>query len=238
MKVPVTFPSGAELLVKAGQMVDFSTPFLKKKGKKSIKIPLSELLHFKPEKIFMVLKKVVGDRIAKGDLLAESKAFLSTKQYMSSVDGLIKEIDHLAGTISIELEGDDDIHTTCFFIGEIDAIHADHLELKVKRAHKLDIKPSSHYLGGEVYYVVDVEKPLTEENVIEKCICGEKINPLDHSKLNALGAKALITNSDPLLQSDIRHFTLQNPGDLEVIMKEHYPFCITGIDGQTIFFYE
>jgi len=238
MKVPVSFPIDAELLVEAGQKVDFTTPFFKKKGKKFIKIPLAELLQFQPGKIFMVLKKVIGDRVKKGDLLAESKNFLSSKQYVSSVDGLIKEIDHLTGVIMIELNSGEAEEVACFFTGEIDAIHGDHLELKVKRAQKIDLNQTPHYLGGEVFYVIDLEKPFTEERIMDKCICGPDINPLEHAKLTTLGAKALITNSHLNVQSDIHHLTLQNHDDLDVVMKESYPFCITSIDGQSIFFYE
>src|SRR5690606_3961211 len=106
-----------------------------------------------PDKIFHYLKKVVGDSIKKGDLIAENKSFLSTKQYVSSVEGVIKEIDHITGIIFIELDNGEEEFKYCFFTGEVEAIHDDHIELKVKKAHKVDIQPSDHYIGAPVYYV-------------------------------------------------------------------------------------
>ena len=183
MKVPVKFPQSVELLIESGQKVDFSTPFFKKKSKKSIKIPLSDILKFKPEKIFLSLKKVMGDAIKKGDLLAENHSFLSSKQYFSSVDGIIKEIDHLNGTLTVELETDKDHVVSCFFSGEIETIGDDYLELKVDKAHKFEVAETPDYLGAPVFYILDSQNSITEDNIAERCICAVEINPLDHAKI-------------------------------------------------------
>lgn len=236
MKVPIKLPEGSEILVQAGQTVDFSSPLLRKKATSITRIPLAEILKFPPEKIFLSLKKLVGDSVKHGDLIAENKGMFATKQYFSSVDGVIREVDHLTGSLNIELQSDDDSIISCFFQGEIDSIGDGFLELKVDKAQKLDTLEHSHYLGGEVYYIADVEKPLTEDEILEKIIVGEALNPLDHTKIETLGAKGFISHEKVTLPG-IRQIILARPDDLTHVMKEQYPFVITGVDNKTIYFY-
>ncbi len=237
MKIPVKFPKNSELLIKSGQTVDLETPFHRSKGKKMTRIPLAEILGFKPEKIFIVLKKVVGDTVKKGDLLAEYQAMFSTKQYLSAVSGVIKEIDHNLGNITLELDSEDSKVTMCFFKGQVDAIMDDHIEVKVKQSHKFDTRETAHYIGGPVYYINEINTPLTEENIAQKCIFGVSINPMDQSKIETLGARAFITHNNSQ-NINLRQIILQNGDDFEHIQKERYPFCIMGVDKKSIYFYE
>ncbi len=237
MKVPVKFPENAELLIQAGQTVDFGTPFLRKKATSAIRVPLSEILNFPPDKIFLSLKKVVGDAVQKGDLIAEHKGMFSTKQYFSSVDGVIREIDHLTGTMTIELESGEENVIPSFVMGEVDSIGDGYIELKVNKAKKIDIEESTHYLGGPIYYIADIEKPLTEDDIYEKIIVGHNVNPLDHAKIETLGAKGFVSSTKVPLGA-IKQITIMNTEDLEELMKEQYPYFITGVDKRTVYFYE
>lgn len=236
MKVPVKLPDDAELLIQAGQSIDFSTPFLRKKATSTIRVPLAEILKFPPDKIFLSLKKVVGDSVQKGDLIAEHKGMLSTKQYFSSVDGIIREIDHLTGTMTIELESGEENIIPSFVMGEIESVGDGYIELKVNRAKKIDVEESTHYMGGPTFYIADVEKPLTEDDIFEKVIVGHNVNPLDHAKIETLGAKGFVSNTKVPL-GGIKQITIMNAEDLEDLMKEQYPYFITGVDKRTVYFY-
>jgi len=238
MKIPVKIPKDAVLLIKTGQTVDFTTPFHRLKGKKITRIPLAEILGFKPEKIFIVLKKGVGDTVKKGDLMAEHQAMFSTRQYLSAVNGIIKEIDHNLGSVTLELDSDDAKVTMCFFNGEVDTVMEDYIEVKVKRSHKFDTNETKNYLGGAVYYINEINKPLTEDNISHKCIFGVSINPLDQTKIETLGARAFITHTKNSQNISLEQIILQNSDDFEQIQKEKYPFCIMGVDKKSIYFYE
>src|SRR3990167_9697823 len=238
MKIPVRIPKNAELFLKLGQKVDFNTPFHRKKGKKMTRIPLAEILDFKPEKIFIVLKKVVGDTVKKGELLAEHQAMFSTKQYLSSVNGLIKEIDHNLGTITLELDSEGSQTTMCFFKGQVEAIDEGCIEVKVKKANKFDTRETKHYFGGSVHYLDVLNQPLTEDDIFQKCIFGLALNSLDQAKIETLGAKAFITHLNSPTNIKLKKIILQNVEDFEHIEKEKYPFCIIGVDNKSIYFYE
>ncbi|HRN70356.1 MAG TPA: hypothetical protein PLS49_04160 [Candidatus Woesebacteria bacterium] len=237
MKVPIKLPEDAEVLIQAGQTVDFSTPLLRKKSTKSLRIPLAEILKFSPDKIFLSLKKVVGDVIKKGDLLAENKGMFATKQYFSSVDGIIREIDHLTGSLGVELQGDEDTVMMCFFQGEVDSMGDGYIELKVDVAHKLNTQEHKTYFGAPVFYIVDVEKPLTEDQITERIIVGETINPLEHAKIETLGAKGFITLAT-IPMKGLNQIVISNKEDLEHVLKEQYPFFVTGVDNRSVYFYK
>jgi hypothetical protein len=209
---------------------------MRKKDTNTTRVPLADLLKFQPDKIFMSLKKVVGDEVKKGDLIAEHKGMFSTKQYFSSVDGIIREIDHLTGSLTLELQGDSDSIIACFFQGEVDTIGDGFIELKVNKAQKMDTEEYRHYMGGPVFYIEDSDKLLTEDDVLEKILVGENINVLDHAKIETLGAKGFISKTKIPLNG-IHQIVLVNTEDLSQLMKEQYPFCITGVDNRSIYFY-
>ena len=238
MKVPVKIPSNAEILIQTGQKVDFSTPFMQKKGKKKMEIPLARTLHFHPEKIFLNLKKVIGDRVQKGEMLAEHKAFLSTKQYFSKVDGIISEVNHITGNLILDIESSDLHITNCFFTGEVMAIHEDHIEIGVNKMQKFETTEAlDHYGGAQVFYLENAAS-CAEEDVEAKYVCTTLIDPLAHIKIEAFGAQAYITDTKKNVNGTIKQIVLQNPEDFQEIKNHKYPYCLVGFDNTSIFLYE
>jgi len=239
MKVPVRIPQNSEVLVKSGQTIDFSTPFHTKKEKKKMDIPLASILKFKPEKIFMHLKKVIGDHIKPGDLIAENKAFLSTRQYVSQIDGIIREINHESGMLVVELETGQDSVVNCFFAGEVAALYDDHLELEVKDALKCElIDECSHYTGAPLSYLSTEQAVLlAEEDIEDRFIVTAVILPLDHIKIEAFGAKAYITDTKKQIEGKIHQHVVKNSDDFERVFRKKYPYALVGVDGKSIYFY-
>src|SRR3990167_9049048 len=88
-------------LIKVGQEVDFTTPLIKKGAQEEKTIPISSALRISPSKIFLYLKKFVGDEIKQGELVAEKKTLFDKRQYLSEYDGTIKEIDHENGNLIV-----------------------------------------------------------------------------------------------------------------------------------------
>ena len=238
MKVPVRIPENAEILIQTGQTVDFDTPFLRRGEKKRIEVPLSKVLNFVPEKIFLALKKVIGDVVKKGELLAENKAFLSTKQYFSQVDGKISEVNHISGSIVLDLDSEDSKVVNCYFTGEVVGIHDDHIEINAKKVQKVNIQETANdFLGTSIFYLPE-SGHFSEDDIENKYICASEINPLDHIKVEALGAKGYITDSKKNLSGNFKQIVLDTPEDLEHIKQHKYPYCIIGLNDTSLFFYE
>lgn len=238
MNVPVKIPQQANILIEAGQTVDFSTPLLKKNTKKTVQIPLSEILGFSPDKIFLKVKKTIGDPVRKGDLLAEDKAFLSARRYFSQIDGTLREIRHDIGAVIIEQETSEAAQMNCYFQGEIAAIHDGYIELKVKGSHKAQTAEPIEYMGAQVFYAPAEGVPFSEEDVEGKCIFAIEFNPMDHPKVEALGAEGLILSKKLGVPGTIAQIILHEPHDIEHISKKKYPFFIVGPEENTLYFYE
>lgn len=238
MKVPVKIPENSDLLIQTGQRVDFSTPFIQKKGRKKIEIPLAKTLNFKPEKIFLILKKLIGDTVKKGELLAENKAFLSTKQYYAEADGVISEINHHTGSITLEIDTQDSHLLNCFFSGEIAAIHDDFIEVAVKKMRKFELlEPVQKVGGAAIFYLVN-QAQCAEEDVENKFVCTTVIDPLAHIKIEAFGAEGYITDTKKEVPGTIKQIVLQNPEDFQDIHENKYPYCLIGPDYISIYLYE
>lgn len=237
MKVPVKIPQHAEMLIEAGQRVDFSTPLLKRKGRKNVEIPLAQIMSFAPDKIFLKLKKTIGDTIQQGDLLAEDKSMFSSKRYFSQIYGVLKEINHAAGSLIIEQDGGEASMERCFFTGEIDAIYDGYLDLKVKNAHKFETADPVEYIGAEVFYTTPESGMFVEEDINGKCIVTNELNPMDHSKIEALGARGIISVRK-IPSFSLTQIILHKPDDFDTILSKRYPFVIVGPEENTLYFYE
>ena len=237
MKVPVKIPQSSEMLIEAGQRVDFTTPLLKRKGKTIVEIPLAEIMRFEPEKIFLKLKKTIGDRITQGDLLAEDKSMFGSKRYLSQIDGILKEINHVNGSLLIEQNGGESDTMHCFFTGEVEAIYDGYLDLKVKNAHKVETSEPIDYIGAEVFYNSEGNGGIVEDDINGKCIVTKELNSMDHSKIEALGARGIISvRKFPSIS--LTQIILDNPEDFETILSKRYPFIIVGPEENTLYFYE
>lgn len=94
MHLKIKLPETGECLIKVGDSVDFSTPFVLVNKAVEVQIPIAQKLGIKPDKIFRHLKKFVGEKLAKGDVIAAKKSLFSTQKIHAPSEGLIKEIDH------------------------------------------------------------------------------------------------------------------------------------------------
>ena len=118
--VPLTITD--HCLLKEGQDIDFETPFLKKKTESEVSISIAKNLNVSPQKIFHYLKKFVGETIEKDETLAVNKGIFSTKKIISKYSGLIKEINHSDGTITILSQEETENTVNSFFNGKVNKI--------------------------------------------------------------------------------------------------------------------
>ena len=236
MNLTIYIPNHQELLVSVGQDVDLKSPFLKKSSPTNVVLKISESLGFRPERIFKFLKKFVGETVKKGELLAEYKTFLSSKQFVSNFEGLIKEVNHQTGTLLIETATDQKNIIPCFFQGTVIGIDGNLLQLQVNELVKYQTQPQKTYTGGQVTYHKDKNK-LTEETISNKFICVDAIKLFDQVKQETLGANGFITLSDLKKETKLPKIKIKKIEDFKQILDGHLPYCITGEDDTTIYFY-
>lgn len=239
MKIQVLIPQGVDILVKPGQKVTFDTPFIKKVSTEEVKISLASSLGISPDKIFLYLHKFVGDAIQKDELLAEKKSFMSTKQYLSEYTGTIKEINHYDGSLTVESQLSETLEERCFFQGEIDAMDAQSLVLKVNHAKQYLLQEACPFFGGPMFvYTPENASQVVEDDVNGAIIVADSITSYDHMKLEALGAAGFITVKPLEEQAAVPTAHLKELNDLEEIAKNKFTCCMIAPDHTTIYIYD
>lgn len=237
MKIKVKIPEKSKVVIKQGQKVNFSTPLAQILQKQMVYIPIADILSFDPKNIFHYLKQVIGDEIQKGDILAEHKNLFTTRQYLSEVSGILREIKHDTGIISIEQNKNDSSIINCFFNGEIDGIYDGFLELQIEDAHTTKLRKETPYFGASIYYLNATGK-YSDEDLENACVFTSDINSLEIVKMETLGAQGIITKSKFLSDTNMHQVLLDDEKDFDQIQKKEYPYMLIGHEPMTVIFYK
>lgn len=236
MVVSLNIPDNVRVLVKKGQLVDYSTPLWEKVSEETIEIDIAKKLAIKPEKIFDYLKKFIGDQVKKNEVIAEKKGFLFNKEILSPKEGEIKEINHDLGVVVLSsLTQKQIIHS--FFKGEIVDVGKTLLKVKVDDGHAYLIKKTAEELGGDVYYY-QPNNFLTASDVEEKIVIFNEIDSIQQIKIEALGAKAFIGAKMIPETTHLPFFQLKNQKDIEKIFQFKKSACLIVKNESKIIFYD
>ena len=236
MVVSLNIPDDGGILVKKGQLVNYSTPLWEKVSEETIEIDIAKKLAIKPEKIFDYLKKFIGDQVKKDEVIAEKKGFLFNKEILSPKEGEIKEINHESGVVIISSLTQKEIIYS-FFKGEIINIEKSLLKVKVDNGHPYSIKKTDKELGGDVYYY-QPNNFLTASDVEEKIVIFNEIDPIQQIKIEALGAKAFIGAKMISETTHLPFFQLKNQKDIEKIFQFKKSACLIVKNESKIIFYD
>src|SRR3989339_1926916 len=123
-------------LLEEGLLVDFNTPFLEKKVEEEIYISVAKNLDVPPQKIFHYLKKFVGESIEKNEILAVSKGIFTTKRITSKYSGLIKDIDHSNGSITILSRTEAENTINSFLKGKVNKVKKNELTIELNKCEQ------------------------------------------------------------------------------------------------------
>lgn len=240
MIISFELPVKKNLLIKPGQKVNLQTPLVKKSSVAEVKIILADKIGVSPEKIFSYIKKFVGEKIQKGELLAEKKSFFSIKKIFSDYDAVIKEINHQEGYLLLETETVEDDTINTYFQGEIEEIDSGAVKLKVDRFKEFEIKESDSGFGGACFYLHGPSKvgSLTVEGIDGKIVIVESLNTYALAKLDALGALGFVTVQKLPDKIDHPSARIKNEEDLKKIFDLNFPYCLVDQKNSKIYFYK
>lgn len=239
MIIDYPIPANTNILVKEDSKLDFNTPLLEKKINTEISVDLAKKLKINPKNIFRYLKKLVGESINKGDLIALNKGIFFKKKFISPYDGIIKEIDHHRGTIIIELIEKEKKQFLSPFKGQVIKITKNSIQIKVGKYQEFSIKKTLNDFGGEILYIdPDTSINLSADNTEDKIIVAEKINSFIQVKAEALGIKGFVTLQNLPQKTDINSVLLKNIDDFKKIIKNKFSYCIIISKSDKIYFYQ
>jgi len=239
MNIFLSVPENGKIIVSSGQNIDFETKIFEIKKTVIVKVDIKKNLGISPQNVFSYLKKFIGEKIKKGDILALKKGLFSTKKIKSEWDGVIKEIDHNLGILTIETNEEIDQEKKPFFspvCGEIERIEKDGVIIKIKKKEEINLKEESKEIFGAKIFILENENEVNSENVENRLIIAEQINSIFQTKLEALGAKGFLTIKKLSEETNLPAFQFKNLQDINKIKKNWY--CFVDKNSSKIIFYE
>lgn len=238
MHVTISLPEGSECLLTKGQDVDFTTPFLKAHNAVEMTIPIGKKLKIDGTKIFKYLKKFVGEKVQKNEVIATRKSFFLSHTIVSEHDGVIKEIDHTQGVVVIKTTSDEMTDRTSYFTGEITEVDKHEVVLKTKKGSSFKTSRSSENFGGEVWYGTEAAlSSVTTEDVENRVVVVDSLTPYDQAKLEAMGIRGYIT-VEPLREYTYLPNARLKEDDVAAARKEKHTYCVIDTPSSTIYFYD
>jgi len=238
MLINIALPLEGKCLLKKGQRVDFSTPFLELNKEKEKEIFLAEKLNIPAKDIFKHLKKFVGDKVKKNELLAVKTGLFSTQKYFCQEPGIITEINHEKGTVKIKTQSEEELIINCYFQGEVKEIKKELLVLAVNKSQEYSLNKCSVNTGGKTIYLHQLSNETATE-LENKIVILKKINELALNKIEVLGAKGVVSplpfvNEKSLLP----FFQIKDLSTFDLIFNAQFPYCLTQTVFSKIIFYQ
>jgi len=238
MLITVPFSILDKCLLKEDQIIDFETPFLQKKVEEEINISIAKNLNVPPQKIFHYLKKFVGESIEKNEIIAVSKGMFTTKKIVSKYSGLIKDIDHSNGSITILSKTETENTINSFFKGKVSKIKKNELTIELNKCEQFQGKNIGQNFGGKTFYS-DKGSDFFSESVFNSIVVCEDITSYYRSKAEALGCRGFLSLSKLLDEgSEIPCAQLKNINDYKKIVKTKFPYCTMISNSSIIYFYQ
>ncbi len=226
MNVTLTLPEGATSKVNSGDTVKFDDMLYSFYNENTVTLNISDQLKIKPEGIFHYLNKIIGESIQKGELIAQKKGALFTQKVISEYTGVLKEIDHRLGTITLNVVSDDEKDIRADIEGEVEKVEGNKIALKVKGGTSIPLKEVNKDGMGDVFiFPEEAYFSATEDEIDNKIIVMKELKTHILAKCEALGCNGFIaltgTNSSNLpcafLNKETDYATLQKHSNSHII---------------------
>lgn len=237
MLISIPLSVSDHCLLKEDQAVDFDTPFLQKKVEEEVNVSIAKNLNVSPQKIFHYLKKFVGETIEKDEIIAVNKGMFTTKKIVSKYSGLIKEINHSNGSITILSKTEVENTINSFFKGKIAKIKKNEMSIEVGKGEQFPAKNANQNFGGKIFYS-DNSLDFFTENVSNSIVVCENITSYYKSKAEALGCKGFLSLSKLSEDLEAPFAQFKNISDYKKIVKSKFAYCTVVSSSSTIYFYQ
>lgn len=235
MTLPISISEKDKLLIKAGQKVDFNTPLFEQVPRRDVHIIISDKIKVPSMKIFQYIKKVVGETIQKGEVLAEKKSLLSVTRYKSEWEGVLKEINHTDGSVVIETASVNTQVKNAFFCGVVGKIEKNIVYLEIEKMKEYEAKEISSSFGGPIFILTKGD--LNEEMIQGRVIVAESVGEYAQIKIEALGCAGFITLKKLSEATVCPKVLFSKIKDYEDSMSHPLPYCFIDRATSKIIFY-
>lgn len=236
--INLSIPKNSQLLIEMGKNLDFQSPFYQIKKTVCEKIPLAKLLNINKEKIYQYIKKTVGQKVKKNEIIAQRKGFLSEKKIVSPIDGEIIEINHENGEMIIAYQSKDNKTKNCFFKGVVKEIKNNIVSVQIKNGVKIPLDEVNLQAGGEIFFYRSDSLffQISEEDIKDKIVITEKLTSHVNLKCETLGCSGFLFIEKEEKPS-IPYGRLNNIKYLKRIIDNNLKYCLFSNIDQFVVFY-
>lgn len=196
--ISILLPPDSTIVTHVGDVVTFDTEVARSSQKPTVSqtIQIAESLKFKPGKIFKHLKKNIGDKVYKGDVVATKDAVFATKKYIADADGVLISVNHHSGEIVIEHTSDEEKKSSLLAMleGTVSAIEKDKIVFKTSKTLSIELAEApKDRIGGKVVITDNTNAmQLTMPQISGNIIVSSDVSDYVLSKFEALGASFII----------------------------------------------
>ena len=196
MTITLPYPNSANLLVKAGDVIQYGKALYSQHEAEHHIISISQQLKVKPAEIFSYLVTLIESSVKKGQAIAEKKKILGKKRIKSPVDGTLIGVDHTSGTVTIESMAEATHPFSAYCNGTVESIDETSRTITIALAGGIEIKTKSvsDSAGGMLFSQTMNEAAYNQnqETIAEALIIQKHLDSVTIAKCEALGANGFI----------------------------------------------
>lgn len=239
MTISLNIPASAEIKVSKGDHIEPNDILFSVHSSALTTIQIADRLHIKPEAIFHYLSKIIGEEIKKGDIIAEKKGKVFSNKVLAEHTGLLKEIDHHAGSISILVAQEEQDGKLAGFDGDVEDIIDHKIVIKVKNGVEVGLKSASMDGAGELFYFNSESMyfDTNEEDLEHKIILIEEIKQHIAAKCEALGCAGFLYLAGSV-ETDLPAGQLKNREDYILLKEKKKKYTIFSLDDKKVIVYD
>ena len=163
---------------------------------------------------------------------------MAGRRYTSEHTGILKEINHIDGSILIEVSSTDRAVRKAFFIGEAVKIEDGSLQIKVAVANEYEIKNAKDTCGGKTLFIKNENNIYDEDRVSGNVVVADTISEYNQTKIEALGASGFATLHVLSESTSTPAVLFKQIKDFEDAVKHHLSYCFIDSKTSKIVFYE
>jgi len=192
--IVIDVPENAKIKVTVGTPLGLTSILYSIEDTVDVVVPICKPLRAKPEEIFQLVTHVIGDTIKQDEVLATKKGVFGVKKVLSPKSGTLRNIDHVSGTITIEVEKTATQSHTAPVEGIVSSLDKTRgiISISVPNGQEYDTELISELAGGEASYV-KLSYLATDLSVVkDKVVIIQEITPAAASKFEALDAIAIV----------------------------------------------
>lgn len=193
-QITINTPLHAKIVVSKGTPIGHNSTLYTISDTEDLVIPISNNLGIRPEEIFKFTTRVIGDKIARNDILAQKKGLLGTKKVLSPVEGILSSISHDNGEITISVEKSASEAFNSPVEGTVVSIDKNRgsLVVTIPAGTEIDAEIISDTAGGKISYIDMNNSSATATQIKNKVIVVENLTPALASKFDALDGLAIV----------------------------------------------